>query len=65
MGDTFYNPEKLYSKMYIKTVLKNAPRDIRHIGNNLQEIDCVDKDGKKNICVRIPEVIFTYIKGRY
>lgn len=65
MGDTFYNPEKLYNRVFIRTLIRNAPKDIKRIGENLPEFECVDKEGNSLICVKIPEVIFIYMKGRY
>lgn len=65
MSDALYNPEKLYSKIFIRTLIRNAPRDIKRIGENLPEFDCVDKEGNQMVCVTIPEIIYVYMKGRY
>lgn len=65
MGDTYYNPDKLYSKLFINTIMRKAPYELKLMANRLPEYDCVDKNGNLNICVKIPEVIFVYIKGKY
>lgn len=59
----YYNPNKLYSYNYIKGI--NFPYNIRVLVKDLEKIDCVDKNGNRHICVKIPEVMYHYISGRY
>ena len=42
-----------------------APRDIKNIVKSLEVIGCIDGAGNLSQCVKIPEVLFTYISGRY
>ena len=65
LKESYYESDKLYSKFYIERVLGNAPFSVKKYLNQLEEIDCMDKDGKPDKCVRIPEVLFTYINGKY
>ena len=62
MNESWYNPNKVYRKDYIDFMFRNAPRELKRIVNNLQPFNCGDNLGE---CVTIPEVLFTYIKGRY
>jgi len=63
--ESYYDSDKLYTKQYIENVTRNASRDIKNIVKGLEVIGCTDKNGNMTQCVRIPEVLFVYIKGRY
>lgn len=63
--ETYYDSDKLYSKQYIENVTRNASRDIKNVVKSLEVIGCTDKNGNMTQCVRIPEVLFVYISGRY
>ena len=63
--ESFYEPDKLYNKQYIDSVTAKAPREIKNIVRSLSVVGCVDKNGNMSQCVRIPEVLFVYIKGSY
>ena len=63
--ESYYDSDKLYSKQYIENVTRNASRDIKNIVKGLEVIGCTDKNGNMSQCVRIPEVLFVYISGRY
>lgn len=63
--ESYYDSDKLYTKQYIENVTRNASRDIKNIVKGLEVIGCTDKNGNMIQCVRIPEVLFVYIKGRY
>lgn len=63
--ESYYDSDKLYSKQYIENVTRNANRDIKNIVKGLEVIGCTDKNGNMTQCVRIPEVLFVYISGRY
>ena len=65
LTESYYDPNKLYSKQYIENVTKNAPRNIKNIVKGLEVIGCTDKNGNMSQCVRLPEVLFVYISGRY
>jgi len=65
LSESYYDKDKLYSKNYIESVTKNASRDIKSIVNSLEIIDCTDGGGNKVECVKIPEVLFVYVSGRY
>jgi hypothetical protein len=63
--ESYYDSDKLYTKQYIENVTRNASRDIKNIVKGLEVIGCTDKNGNMTQCVRIPEVLFVYISGRY
>ena len=63
--ESYYDSDKLYSKQYIENVTRNANRDIKNIVKGLEIIGCTDRSGNMTQCVRIPEVLFVYISGRY
>ena len=63
--ESYYDSDKLYSKQYIENVTRNAPRNIKNVVKGLEVIGCIDKNGNMTQCVRIPEVLFVYISGRY
>ena len=63
--ESYYDSDKLYSKQYIENVTRNANRDIKNIVKGLEVIGCTDRYGNMTQCVRIPEVLFVYISGRY
>ncbi len=65
MRESYFNSNKLYNKSYIDSVTKNADRNIKRIVKNLEVVKCKDKDNNTSDCVRIPEVVFVYINGRY
>ena len=63
--ESYYDSDKLYSKQYIENVTRNANRDIKNIVKGLEVIGCTDNRGNMTQCVRIPEILFVYISGRY
>ena len=63
--ESYYDSDKLYSKQFIENVTRNANRDIKNIVKGLEVIGCTDRYGNMTQCVRIPEVLFVYISGRY
>jgi hypothetical protein len=65
LTESYYDPNKLYSKQYIENVTRNAPRNIKNVVKGLEVIGCTDKNGNMTQCVRLPEVLFVYISGRY
>ena len=65
LKESYYDSDKLYSKDYIYSIFKNSPLELKRIVYSLDTIDCVDGNGNLRECVKIPEVLFTYISGRY
>ena len=63
--ESYYDSQKLYSKEYIENVTRKAPNQIKNMVRSLEVIGCVDGNGNMTQCVRIPEVLFVYITGRY
>ena len=63
--ESYYDSDKLYSKQYIENITRNANRDIKNIVKGLEIIGCTDRYGNMTQCVRIPEVLFVYISGKY
>ncbi len=62
MNESWYNPDNVYRKEYIEFMFRKAPRELKRILNNLQPFNCSDNLSE---CVTIPEVLFTYLRGRY
>lgn len=65
ISESYYDSNKLYSKQYIENVTRNSSREIKNIVKGLEVLGCVDGSGNLSQCVRIPEVLFVYISGRY
>ena len=65
LKESYYDSDKLYSKFYIERRLSNAPYNIKKFLSQLEEINCVGKDGKPHTCVRIPQIVHVYLEGRY
>ncbi len=63
--ESYYDRDKLYSKSYIDSVMKRAPKNLKMYFKNLEEFDCIDKNNQPHTCVKIPEVIHTFIIGKY
>ena len=63
--ESYYDSDKLYSKQYIENVTRNADRNIKNIVRGLEIVGCTDTNGNKTQCVRIPEILFVYISGKY
>ena len=55
-----YDSEKLYAKSYVDERTKKAPKYIKKYLVNLEK---VEKDGKT--FVKIPQVLYQYIKGNF
>lgn len=55
-----YSSEKLYSKDYVLRIFKNAPRNIKKMVDDLEVVECSNGE-----CVRLPEFLYVYMKGRY
>ena len=60
-----FNPDNLYSKEYIVKVLKSGPKELKHIIKKLEDVPCVNSDGKETTCTKIPEIVHVYLTGRY
>lgn len=65
LKESYYNSDKLYNKDYIYSMFRKSPSQLKRIVYNLEIIDCIDGNGDLKECVKIPEVLFTYISGRY
>jgi len=65
LKESYYDSDKLYSKDYVYSIFKKSPLELKRIVYNLETIDCIDGNGDLKECVKIPEVLFTYISGRY
>ena len=65
LKESYYDSNKLYSKKYVDDVTITSDRNIKRIVKNLDVIKCIDKNNNPTECVRIPEVLFVYINGKY
>lgn len=63
--ESYYDKDKLYSKLFIERRLARAPYSIKKYLNQLDEIECMDSQGKPHICVKIPQVVYVFLQGRY
>lgn len=63
LRESYYDSDKLYSKSYIQQRLINAPKYVKTYLSKLEEIECMNKKGESNICVKIPEVIHVFLFG--
>ena len=61
----FYDPQKIYSYEKIAKAIKKGPKYMHHHINRLPKIECVDNQGVKHICTRIPEVVYNYLFGSF
>lgn len=60
-----YDPDKLYSREHVVSMLRKGPRELKKYIKDLPYIDCTKSNGEKHVCTKIPEVIEVFIKGRY
>ena len=60
-----YDPSRLYSSNHVAYRLKMAPRELRRYIKELPHIDCVDANGNKHVCTKIPEVVYVFLQGIY
>lgn len=60
-----FDPNRLYERNTIVRILKSAPKELRHYIKELPFIECENDEGKRSICTKIPEVIYTYLVGIY
>ena len=60
-----YQPERLYPVENIYFQLKGAPVEIKKIVRDLKTIPCVNQNGVRKMCAKIPEVLYVYLTGRY
>ena len=60
-----YDSQRLYPVNEIYTIFSKAPVDLKRIVKKLEPIDCVNKEGVRSSCFRIPEVLHVYMTGRY
>jgi hypothetical protein len=60
-----YDPSRLYSRNHVAYRLKMAPRELRRYIKELPHIDCVDANGNKHVCTKIPEVVYVFLQGIY
>ena len=60
-----YDPDKLYSREHVVSMLKRGPRELKRYIKDLPRIDCTNSNGEKHVCTKVPEVIEVFIKGRY
>jgi hypothetical protein len=67
LNEEIYDKNRLYprEKLIKRLSKRETPRNIRSLLNDLPTIDCWDREGKKEICTKIPEVIYVYLSGRY
>jgi hypothetical protein len=61
----YYDSEKLYSRDYIVSKLRKAPRELKKYIKDLPHVECTDSQGNPHTCTRIPEVVYVYLSGKY
>lgn len=60
-----YEPKKLYPVESVYSAVSRAPVEIKRIVSQLNPIPCVNDNGEKRTCFRIPEVLHVYFSGNY
>lgn len=60
-----YDSQRLYPVQEIYKMLSSAPVDLKRIVKQLKPIPCINENGEKSSCFRIPEVLHVYMTGRY
>ena len=60
-----YKPKKLYPVESVYSAVSRAPVEIKRIVSQLNPIPCVNDNGEKRTCFRIPEVLHVYFSGNY
>lgn len=68
-----YDKDKLYHReTLVKRLLSknskghfNIPKTIREYVNTLPYIDCYDSNGNKEICTKIPQVLYQFLFSKY
>jgi len=60
-----FDSDRLFPKDYILRVLKTAPRELKYIKKQLQDIPCSNDKGEQSVCTKIPEILHVYLTGRY
>ena len=60
-----YESERLYPVDQIYSKIGGAPSEIKRKVANLEAIPCINQDGVKKMCFKIPEVLYVYFTGRY
>jgi hypothetical protein len=60
-----YNPDLLYPVEQIYKMTSRAPYELKRVVKNLKPIACVNQNGEKKSCFKIPEVLYVYFSGRY
>jgi hypothetical protein len=64
MNENYYEPDKLYDKEYVISILKKAPRHLKSLLNKLDDIPCKNSKGESRRCTKIPAVLHAYMWDR-
>ena len=64
INENYYNPDKLYDKEYVISILKKAPRHLKSLLNKLDDIPCKNSKGESRRCTKIPAVLHAYMWDR-
>ena len=60
-----YDSQRLYPVDYIYSMINKAPWEIKKLVRDLESVPCINNQGVKKMCARIPEVLYVYFSGRY
>lgn len=60
-----YDPDKLYSREYVVSMLKKGPGYLKKYIKELPYIECTNSNGENHICTKIPQVIEVFINGKF
>jgi hypothetical protein len=60
-----YEPKKLYPVESVYSAVSKAPVELKRIVSQLKPIPCVNDNGEKRTCFKIPEVLYVYFSGNY
>lgn len=64
MNENYYEPDKLYDKEYVISILKKAPRHLKSLYEKLDDIPCKNSKGESRRCTKIPAVLHAYMWDR-
>lgn len=55
----------VYDILMRRLELQQAPSEIKKIVRQQEKIPCENNHGEKKLCVRVPEVVYVYLSGKY
>ena len=60
-----YEPNRLYPVESVYSGVSRAPIELKKLVSQLRPVPCVNDQGEKRVCFKIPEVLYVYFSGNY